>query len=124
MSTIAPVDSSNYSNINNSVFPVAPMDTLPTRVERVGAVAGQGETEREEKQNPDLSSYYKNIQPQDPLENPGATLGHDAREVDNVMVSAIANGYSVQAACNMKLAEWAYKADENVVKSTFEFEVV
>ena len=62
----------------------------------------------------DLSGYYSTVE-----EN----VVQSAKALDNAMVEAIQNGYSVQDACNIKLAEIAYKANCYVMKSTFELKI-
>ena len=124
MSSSYPLDTSAYSAISNSYFPVAPMDTLPTGTGRVRAISAQEESEKDTKQSPDFSSYYKNvIVPQESSEDAGTNLVQSAQVLDNAMVSALSNGYSVQSACNIRLAELAYKANARVFESTFELEV-
>ena len=46
-----------------------------------------------------------------------------ARDLDNAMVSALQNGYSVQDAVNIQLAKTAYEANARVAKSTFELSI-
>ena len=122
MSSLSPIDSSAYQ-INNSFFPVVPMDTLPSGMGKVDAVKTQDKGDADTKQNPDLSAYYNNVVSQENSNNSGTNLVKSAQELDNVMISALSNGYSVQSACNMRLAELAYNANARVFESTFEFEI-
>lgn len=76
----------------------------------------------------DLSDYYSNIRPEDLLSQAGRNVIQTAENLDNAMVSAIQNGYGVNEACNIRLAEMAYKANAYVFKvaneiSTFELDV-
>ena len=43
-----------------------------------------------------------------------------AQRVDNAMVIALHNGYSVQDVCNMRLAEMAYKANAYIFDAAAE----
>lgn len=76
----------------------------------------------------DLSNYYNDVKPEDILVKSGQYLVEASKNLDNTMVIAMQNGYSVQDVCNMKLAEQAYKASAFVFKaaseiSTFELDV-
>ena len=76
----------------------------------------------------DLSNYYNEVKPEDILVKSGQYLIETSKNLDNTMVIAMQNGYSVQDVCNIKLAEQAYKAGAFVFKtanelSTFEIDV-
>ena len=76
----------------------------------------------------DLSNYYNEVKPEDILVKSGQYLVEASKNLDNTMVIAMQNGYSVQDVCNIKLAEQAYKASAFVFKSaseisTFELDV-
>ncbi len=76
----------------------------------------------------DLSNYYSNIRPEDLLTITGNNVSQSAEALDNAMVSAIQNGYTVQDAVNIHLAKAAYQANCTVFNainemSTFEFSV-
>ena len=78
--------------------------------------------------NVDLSNYYDNIRPEDLLTQAGRNVSKSAQDLDNAMVSALQNGYGVQDACNIRLAEMAYKANAFVFDvareiTTFEVDV-
>ena len=62
----------------------------------------------------DLSNYYNEVRPEDILTKAGQHLVESAQKVDNAMVVAMQNGYSVQDVCNIRLAEMAYKANAYV----------
>ncbi len=62
----------------------------------------------------DLSNYYNDVKPEDLLTKAGQHLIESAQKVDNTIVTAMQNGYSVQDACNIRLAEMAYKASAYV----------
>ena len=58
----------------------------------------------------------------------GQNVIESAQALDNTMVIAMQNGYSVQDVCNIRLAEMAYKANAYVFDiasdiSTFELKV-
>jgi len=64
------------------------------------------------------------------LANAGENVAKSAEDLDNAMVSAIENGYSVNDAVNIKLAQHAYAANCKVFNmiadmqtSTFELTV-
>lgn len=72
----------------------------------------------------DLSNYYNDVRPpEDLLTKAGQNVVDSAHALDNAMVNALANGYTVQDICNIKSAEFAYKANCSVFKSTFEISV-
>lgn len=76
----------------------------------------------------DLSNYYNEVKPEDILVKSGQYLVEASKNLDNTMVIAMQNGYSVQDVCNIKLAEQAYRASAFVFKtaneiSTFELDV-
>lgn len=75
--------------------------------------------------NVDLSNYYNEVSPpsNDLLTQSGQYVSESAKALDNAMMNALANGYTVQDACNIKCAEFAYKANCNVFKTTFEVSV-
>ena len=68
------------------------------------------------------------VKPEDILVKSGQYLVEASKNLDNAMVIAMQNGYSIQDVCNIKLAEQAYKASAYVFKtageiSTFELDV-
>ena len=77
----------------------------------------------------DYSNYnFSNYAPPeehsgDPLITTGENVIQSAQNLDNVMAAAIEDGLSVQEACNIKMAQIAYKASCAVFKSTFELRV-
>lgn len=68
----------------------------------------------------DLSNYYSNISNADLLSSVAQNVAKSADDLDNAMVSALENGMSIQDACNINAAQAAYKANCQVMKSTFE----
>ena len=114
---------SDISAVNTSFYPellegFAPKTTLP--VPAVGtepqgeASAFGGGTYFEPQADIDLSNYYKEVRPEDLLTKSGQYFIESANRLDNTMVIAMQNGYSVQDVCNIRLAEMAYKASAYV----------
>lgn len=68
----------------------------------------------------DLSNYYSDIRPEDLLSQVGRNVSQSADALDNAMVSAVQNGLGVNEACNIKLAEMAYKANAYMFKTAAE----
>lgn len=109
----------------------APKTTLP--VEAVGSNDfGSKNLEQKNQENNndtvDLSNYYNEVHPEDLLTKTGRHVIESAQALDNTMVIAMQNGYSVQDVCNIRLAEMAYKANSLVFDtareiSTFELDV-
>ena len=64
-----------------------------------------------------------NLDIEDLLTKAGQNVVTSAHALDEAMVNALANGYTVQDICNIKSAEFAYKANCSVFKSTFEISV-
>ena len=65
-------------------------------------------------QEVDLTNYYNEVHPEDLLTKTGQNVVEAAQTLDNTMVIAMQNGYSVQDVCNIRLAEMAYKANAYV----------
>lgn len=65
----------------------------------------------------DLTNYYNEVKPEDLLTKTGRHVIESAQALDNTMVIAMQNGYSVQDVCNIRLAEMAYKASAYVFDS-------
>ena len=117
MSSISSIDTSIYSALIDSFYTMPSKDSYSKPVEAVD------ENISSSYESVDLSNYYSNIESTDLLTQLGQNVVRSAEELDNAMVSAIQNGFSVQDVCNMKLAEVAYKANCTVMKSTFELEI-
>lgn len=71
----------------------------------------------------DFSNYNPDIDFEDPVQVSGGNVVHTAEQLGEAMVQALENGFSVQDACNIKMAQIAYKASCAVFKSTFELTV-
>jgi hypothetical protein len=119
MSSISSIDTSIYSGIIEDLSSYTPSRTaLDSKTPAVT---------REDSSTVDLSNYYSNIRPEDLLANAGDNVAKSAEDLDNAMVSAIENGYSVNDAVNIRLAKNAYQANctvfnaiNDMQKSTFE----
>lgn len=115
---------SEISSVNTSFYPelvegFAPKTTLAVPAieaeAREGTAAYSGGGRYSEPQpEVDLSNYYNEVRPEDLLTKSGQYLVQSAQNLDNTMVIAMQNGYSVQDVCNIRLAEMAYKASAYV----------
>ena len=116
---------SEISSVNTSFYPellvgFAPKTTLPVPAietgvqENTAGYSGGGENSSDFSSNVDLSNYYNEVRPEDLLTKSGQYLVESAGKLDNTMVIAMQNGYSVQDVCNIRLAEMAYKASAYV----------
>ena len=130
MSEISSVDTSFYSGL---VEGFAPTTMLPVPAVRGDVLEGgtsnyAGATAGDSNDNVDLSNYYNEVRPEDLLAKTGQQVIESAQVLDNTMVIAMQNGYSVQDVCNIRLAEMAYKASAYVFDiaekiSTFQLDV-
>ena len=112
------------SSVNTSFYPelvegFAPKTTLAvpavqTEQESNASAYSGGGSYSAPQQEVDLSNYYNDVRPEDLLTKSGQYLVESAHKLDNTMVIAMQNGYSVQDVCNIRLAEMAYKASAYV----------
>ena len=109
----------SISSLDNSLYPgliegFAPKTTEPVpavnRDEAESSATYYGGNSYESNQDVDLSNYYNEIKPEDLLVKSGQYFIESAQRLDNSMIVAMQNGYSVQDVCNIRLAEMAYKA--------------
>ena len=131
MTSVSAVDTSFYPGLiegfaPNSTMPVPAVEAEPQQ-DSADYSSGGGNFSREE-DYVDLSNYYNEVRPEDLLTKAGQYLVESAQKVDNAMVVAMQNGYSVQDVCNIRLAEMAYKANAYVFDiatevSTFELKI-
>ena len=108
-----------------STLPVVPVETGSNKE---SSYYFKAEKPAELNYEVDLNNYYSNIRPEDLLSQAGRNVVNSAENLDNAMVSAIQNGYGVNEACNIRLAELAYRANAFVLEvvneiSTFELDV-
>ena len=130
MNEISSIDTSFYSEL---VEGFAPKTTLPVPAfqpeqEDNSAAYLAGGRYADSNSDVDLSNYYNEVRPEDLLTKSGQYFLESAQRLDNTMVIAMQNGYSVQDVCNIRLAEMAYKANAYVFDaissmSTFELDV-
>lgn len=121
----------NTSLNNYMIEGFAPKSVLP--VENIGRNDYaeknlQSYTAEDNAETVDLTNYYNEVKPEDLLTKTGRHVIESAQALDNTMVIAMQNGYSVQDVCNIRLAEMAYKASAYVFDSarkmtTFELDV-
>ena len=120
MSSISSIDTSIYSGLIENISSYIPArNALDNKVPAVT---------REDTSAVDLSSYYSNIRPEDLIATAGNNVARSAEELDNAMVSALQNGYSINDVCNIKKAQAAYAANCAIFKvaneiSTFELKI-
>ena len=121
----------NTSLSNYMIEGFAPKSVLP--VENIGRNDYaeknlQSYTAEDNAKTVDLTNYYNEVKPEDLLTKTGRHVIESAQALDNTMVIAMQNGYSVQDVCNIRLAKMAYKASAYVFDSarkmtTFELDV-
>lgn len=117
MSSISSIDTSIYSGLLESTTA-----TTGRNAPEAPAVPTYSSSDAENSRV-DLNNYYSNIRPEDLLSMAGDNVVRSAQDLDNVMVSALQNGYSVQDACNIKMAQTAYQANCAVYDSIIEMSV-
>ncbi len=117
MSSISSIDTSIYSGLLEN------MSATTGRNAPEAATVPTYSTSDVESSQVDLNNYYSNIRPEDLLATAGANVVQSAQDLDNAMVSALQNGYSVQDACNIKLAQTAYQANCAVYDSIIDMSV-
>ena len=131
MTSISSIDTSFYPGL---VEGFAPKTTLPVPAVQKDDAGEQANTyyagggSAGDNSEVDLSNYYSNIRPEDLLSQVGDNVVQSAENLDNAMASAIRNGYGVNEACNIRMAEMAYKANAYMFKvasemSTFMLDV-
>lgn len=130
MTSISAVDTSLYPGLVEGFAPKStmPVPAVETEPQQDGADYYGGGYSSQDPDYVDLSNYYNEVRPEDLLTKAGQYLVESAQKVDNAMVVAMQNGFSVQDVCNMKLAEIAYKANAYVFDiaadiSTFELKI-
>ena len=115
MSSISSIDTSFYPGLVEGFAPktLLPVPAVQTE-EETGAYGYSDGNSSNNKPEVDLSNYYNEVSPEDLLVKTGQNVIESAQTLDNTMVIAMQNGYSVQDVCNIKLAEIAYKANAYV----------
>ena len=115
---VAPINNSLSLNFMPSVIQVP-----PTRHETLAPVEPLVQDNEQGYEYYDFSNYNPEIDFGDPVEVSGGNVVHTAEQLGEAMVQALENGFSVQDACNIKMAQVAYKASCAVFKSTFELTI-
>lgn len=128
MESLSSIDTSFYPGLIEGFAPKTTMPVPAVEAEKQEAGVYYGGNYKAPTENVDLSNYYNEVRPEDLLVKTGQNVIESAQALDNTMVIAMQNGYSVQDVCNIRLAEMAYKANafvfDSVAKiSTFELDV-
>lgn len=116
---------SEISSIDTSFYPELAPGYAPKTLQSVVAIGNDRYSERlsansyandndYQKADVNLNNYYAQTKIENFIAKAGSDLVASAERLDNTMVIAIQNGYSVQDVCNIRLAEMAYKASANV----------
>ena len=115
MSSISSIDTSFYPGLVEGFAPktMLPVPAVEAESQQSAAYYG-GEKNSGSDSDVDLSNYYNEVRPEDLLVKTGQQVVESAQALDNTMVVAMQNGYSVQDVCNIRLAEMAYKASAYV----------
>ena len=115
MSEVSSVNTSLYSGLVEGFAPktTLPVPAVDSESQQSAAYYG-GENNSRSGSDVDLSNYYNEVRPEDLLTKTGQNIVESAQALDNTMVIAMQNGYSVQDVCNIRLAEMAYKASAYV----------
>lgn len=114
---------SSISGINTSIYSGLIEDLSSYIPSRSALDSKAPSVNRDEASTVDLSNYYSNVMPDDVLQTVAENVSQSAKDLDNAMVQALANGYTVQDACNIQMAKAAYAANCRVAKSTFELSI-
>ena len=124
MSSISAIDTSQYTSAISSA-----------RLDNIQMAEGAGVSEYKQEQLPnvaateettpevDLSNYYSNVVPMNADAHAQQGLRAAAQTLDNAVSAAVQHGMSTQDAINIQSAKAAYKANSEVLKSTFELAV-
>lgn len=117
MTSISSIDTSFYPGLIEGFAPTTtqavPAVQRDDAGENAAAYYGSGGSSGDNS-DVDLSNYYSDIRPEDLLSHAGRNVVQSTEALDNAMVSAIQNGYGVNEACNLKMAEMAYRANAYV----------
>ena len=115
MDSISSLDTSLYPGLIEGFAPktTQPVPAVNTN-EADNSSAYYGGNSYRNNDEVDLSNYYNEVHPEDLLTKSGQYFIESSQKLDNTMVIAMQNGYSVQDVCNIRLAEMAYKASAHV----------
>ena len=115
--TVAPIDSSLYLGLIDSVTTFPTKGSLNATVPAAYTQASDFDT------SANLSGYYSDPETTDLYTQVSNNVEKAAKMLDDVMVSALENGFGVQDAVNINLALRAYQANCAVAKTTFELKI-
>ena len=118
MDSISSINTQLSPELLTSSFPVP--QTRHSTMAPVEAIKNDSEQGYE---SYDFTSYNPDVEGGDPLTTAGNAVANSVGNLGDAMISALENGFSVQDACNIKLAQIAYKASCAVFKtaiSTFD----
>lgn len=118
MSSISSIDTSAYSMLLDSIGETQRALGSATTVNSTDKIPAL--TRDDAYQDVDLSNYYENLASGDLLQTVAENVVKASNDLDNAMVNALENGYTVQDAVNIQQAKYAYEANCRVAKSTFE----
>ncbi len=120
MSALSAVTTSDYSKlIDNLAIARSYAGTTDQGAVKTEAIIAPIDTTNDV----DLSNYYDNVPSGDLIQTVSENVTNAAHALDNAMVNALQNGYSVQDAVNIQQAKSAYEANLRVAQSTFEIAV-
>ena len=114
MDPLSSINTSLYTDLVN--YPAVPVKTSMAPIDPV-------KQEFEQDNSYNFNNYYSDVEYDDPLSIAGSGVLKTSEELGEAMISALENGFSVQDACNIKLAQIAYQASCTVFKSTFELKI-
>lgn len=116
MSSISSINTSDYSYLLDSI---ATLNGYTSKTASSSAIPAVEETN----QGVNLNDYYKNLASGDLLQTVAENIVQSSNDLNNAMVNALENGYTVQDAVNIQEAKAAYEANCRVAKSTFEIAI-
>ena len=123
MTSISSIDTTFYPGLIEGFAPTTTQAVPAVQRDEAGenaaAYYGNGGSSGDNS-DVDLSNYYSDIRPEDLLAQTGRNVVQSTEALDNEMVSAIQNGYGVNEACNIKMAEMAYRANAYMFKAAAE----
>ena len=129
MNSITSVDTSFYSELIEGFAPktlqaIAAVDENTTTRQVATSFNDGSKTDTEV----NFKNYYDDVKIENWLSNLGNNVVNSIQNLNTTMMTAIQNGYTVQDACNIRLADIAYKANARVFDiaseiSTFSLDV-
>ena len=119
------------SSVNTSFYPELAPGYAPKTLQAVVGIKNDQYSQRldansyvdesdYQKAEVNLNNYYAQTKIENFMAKAGTDLIASAERLDNSMVQAINNGYSVQDVCNIRLADIAYKASARAFEAAEE----